>query len=115
MPPPSRAKLHDRTGRLKSINKTYSSPSSNNATNRNRNQSAATSTSSSSTQTDSSSPTTANGSNNSSGSGVSSSGISDSLAIQQFELELCWCIQTMEKSLESGNLTAKQGKCLTQC
>lgn len=34
----------------------------------------------------------------------------DSGADQQFELELCWCIQSMEKTLEAGNLTAKQGK-----
>lgn len=30
-------------------------------------------------------------------------------ADRQLELELCWCIQTMETSINSGKLNAKQG------
>lgn len=33
--------------------------------------------------------------------------VSDSEA--QLELELCWCIQTLETSLNTGKLNAKQG------
>lgn len=33
----------------------------------------------------------------------------DSESVQQFELELAWCIQTMESSLNTGKLNASQG------
>lgn len=36
--------------------------------------------------------------------------VSDSEADRQLELELCWCIQTLETSLDTGKLNAKQGK-----
>lgn len=28
---------------------------------------------------------------------------------QQFEVEICWCVQQLEKQLEATNLTPKQG------
>lgn len=31
-------------------------------------------------------------------------------AIQQFELELCWCIQQLQAGLKSGKLNPKQGE-----
>lgn len=103
MPPPSKAKLHNKTGRLKNLNKTYTNPSNNSTNSNHHNTLSATR---SSTQA---SAQTANTivPNNSIPSG--SNGSVDSLAIEQFELELCWCIQTLNKSLESGKLTAKQG------
>lgn len=33
----------------------------------------------------------------------------DADAQRQLELELCWCIQTLEASIDSGKLNAKQG------
>lgn len=32
---------------------------------------------------------------------------------QQFEVELCWCVQQLEKSLEKKDLPQKQGKRMT--
>lgn len=29
---------------------------------------------------------------------------------QQFEVEICWCVQQFEKNLEAPNLTPKQGR-----
>lgn len=34
----------------------------------------------------------------------------DTDATRQLELELCWCVQTLEVSLQSGKLNEKQGK-----
>lgn len=36
----------------------------------------------------------------------------DSESVRQFELELAWCIQTMESSLNGGKLNASQGESL---
>lgn len=109
MPPPPRARLHSKTGKLKNINKTYSSAStipssaaeshSGNASRRNirvaENPVVQNETESSTNTPDAS---------------ASASTVADSSeSLQQFEMELCWCIQTMEKSLEAGNVTAKQG------
>lgn len=35
----------------------------------------------------------------------------DSESDRQFELELAWCIQSMESSLNGGKLNANQGLC----
>lgn len=43
---------------------------------------------------------------------VDNNTVSDSEADRQLELELCWCIQTLETSLDTGKLNAKQGKIL---
>lgn len=107
MPPP-KARLHSKTGKLKTINKSYTSsgtnsPSAVNISGRSRQNLPTTSTNHSGTQTES---TIANANGN---AVAPNTAITDTLATQQFELELCWCIQTMEKSLESGNLAAKQG------
>lgn len=105
---PPKAKLHSKTGRLKNINKTYTSGTNSsdsinrtsasrttlqtNETNQNAmaNQRVATTTATTE-------PSTSNN-------------IRDTAATEQFELELCWCIQTLEKSIESGKLNDKQGE-----
>lgn len=92
MPPP-RAKLHKNTGRLKNINSSYTSSSS--SGNR-QNPVPINNANSSNTEPRNETP-----------AGASNSG--DSSAIEQFELELYWCIQTLENSLSSGKLQAKQG------
>lgn len=99
MPPP-KARLHNKTGKLKNINKTYSSSgpagqeTSSNSSRRNNRAAENTVLQSEAASPAAPSPT------------ASSSDIA-----QQFEIELCWCIQTMEKSLEAGNISAKQGAC----
>lgn len=98
MPPP-KAKLHKNTGRLKNINTSYVDTSTASRTN-----SAPTNTSNQ--------PNTAQADRNR-GSGLitaaATSSQANSPAIEQFELELYWCIQTLEHSLNSGKLNAKQG------
>lgn len=98
MPPP-KAKLHKNTGRLKNISNSHdNSVRSGNRENQVNNQN------NRNTQADQSRGITRNV--------VTASGNSsaDSPAIEQFELELYWCIQTLENSLSSGKLNAKQGK-----
>lgn len=70
--PPQRAKLHKTTGKLKTIPKLSTSPSSSN-------------------QQPSTSRTE-----------------EDSESTRQFEIELCWCIQQFQISIDSGKLNPKQ-------
>lgn len=93
MPPP-RARLHTRTGKLKNINK------SNDNSPRSRVNAAPVVLAASTPANASAS--VGNDSPN------ASAALSDTNA-QQFELELCWCIQTLEKSLESPSITPKAG------
>lgn len=94
MPPP-KAKLHKNTGRLKNITSSHGdSSSAGNPTTVNN----------PSTHADRIRPNVRNDAPTS----LNNSG--DALATEQFELELCWCIQTLENSLASGKLNAKQGK-----
>lgn len=87
MPPP-KAKLHQSTGRLKNINNSYTNNSTSN------NQAVGNNQNNRNTQTDrnrvnnrnNNAPTMVVGSGPSTGSG-------ESPAIEQFELELYWCIQ----------------------
>lgn len=44
-----------------------------------------------------------------SSSAAAAANASDTDAGHQLELELCWCIQTLEASIDSGKLNAKQG------
>lgn len=101
---PPKAKLHSKTGRLKNINKTYTSTtnSSNsmNRTSTSRTMSQVSETNQNETATTTQTSTEASTSNN----------LRDTPATEQFELELCWCIQTLEKSIESGKLNEKQGE-----
>ena len=76
MPPPSRAKLYAKTGKLAKINHSSTLPPL------------------------PATPSTSNSNNSSE---------TDSDSHIQFELELCWCIQNMESSLQSGNLNEKMG------
>lgn len=147
MPPP-KARLHNKTGKLKTINKSYTSRRSNDSGNNaghqannsssisasvpnNNNSNTSNNNNSNNTNSNTITPITTNNNsgnanNNSNNSSLAISSTSaplqnmpssaaaptnaiDSDADQQFELELCWCIQTMEKSLDSGNVTAKQG------
>lgn len=109
---PPKAKLHSKTGRLKNINKTYTSATnSSNSVNRTSvlvtartmpqtnetNQNAIATQRVATTTTATTEPSTSNN-------------IRDTAATEQFELELCWCIQTLEKSIESGKLNDKQGE-----
>lgn len=100
MPPP-RAKLHNSTGRKKNL---YNNSSS---------------SSSIPTQENRVNTNTANNSNTRNSGNIRSdvptasrtiATTTDTPAIEQFELELCWCIQTLENSLNSGKLNSKQGK-----
>lgn len=93
MKPP--AKLHNKTGRLKNINKSYTNSTQGTAT-----QSATANT----TTTTATRPTPAPPNVIATNNGL------DTAAMEQFELELCWCIQTLEKSLELNKLNAKQGR-----
>lgn len=72
--PPQRAKLHKTTGKLKTIPKHTSSPSS-----------------SSSNQQQNLQPTE-----------------EDSESTRQFEIELCWCVQQFQLTIDSGKLNPKQ-------
>lgn len=80
MPPPPRSKLYGKSGKHKTINQSRDSP--------------AASTSVQLTNAVVAAP------------GQQST---DSEADRQLELELCWCIQTLEASLDSGKLNAKAG------
>lgn len=96
MPPP-KAKLHKNTGRLKNINSSHGESRNGIREVAVRN------------------PVTVNNQNNPQTSAhnetpASTSNSGDSPAIEQFELELYWCIQTLENSLSTGKLNAKQGK-----
>lgn len=114
--PPQKPKLHTKTGKLKSISKVYTVPTSTNTNaptsnslfgsgRQNTSTPVPNGTSNTSSQTDVQPSTSATASNalpviNSS---------HDTEVDQQFELELCWCIQSMENTLNSGKLSAKQG------
>lgn len=94
---PPKAKLHKNTGRLKNINSSYvSSPS-------NGNQVAVNNQNHRNTQPP------PNRTESTPVASTSSPSSGDSSAIEQFELEIYWCIQTLENSLNSGKLHAKQG------
>lgn len=107
MPPP-KARLHSKTGKLKTINKSYSSSSSSgqetgsSASSRRNNRVVEITVTQNEARNNTSAPAA---------SSAPSPIASTSDAMQQFEIELCWCIQTMEKSLESGGISAKQGTC----
>lgn len=111
--PPRKAKLHDSTGRLRSINSSYvNNSNSSNSSNRN-----AATTSNSSANRSNNTNATENRSNGSGRNEVITSTPNSSMetpAMEQFELELYWCIQTLENSLSSGKLNAKQGKRVQQ-
>lgn len=99
---PPKAKLHSKTGRLKNINKTYTS-TTNSSNSMNRTSTSRTISQVSGTnQNEIATPTSTEPS--------TSNNLRDTPATEQFELELCWCIQTLEKSIESGKLNEKQGK-----
>lgn len=107
MPPP-KAKLHKNTGRLKNINSTRVDSSSANrasqtttTTNNSNNLNIASAANARATQ---------NSNNVRSAVPAIQTNPTESPAIEQFELELYWCIQTLENSLGSGKLNAKQGK-----
>lgn len=111
MPPP-KARLHNKTGKLKNINKAYSIPSSGgqetsgNSSRRNNRTAENTVTQSvARTNPSTSTPSTP----------TLSPIASSSDTTQQFEIELCWCVQTLEKGLEAGNISAKQGLCVREC
>lgn len=118
--PPQKAKLHTKTGKLKSINKAYSFPTnaSSNASTVNTGPgmgrstasiirpTIASNTTNTSIQTDVQPSTSATTSN---ATALVTNAGHDTEVDQQFELELCWCIQSMENSLNSGKLSAKQG------
>lgn len=96
MPPPPKNRLHNKTGKLKCLNKPtsllpLSQPQSQSITNNIQ----------SSQHLDSGPSTSENVAN------ITNAPTND--ADQQFELELCWCIQTLETSLATGKLNAKQG------
>lgn len=82
MPAPPRNKLYNKTGKHKTIHTSYGASSS--------------------------APPAAPVDNNSSAAAVPF--VPDTEADRQLELELCWCIQTLETSLDTGKLNAKQGK-----
>lgn len=101
MPPPPKAKLHKSTGRLKNINSSYVNSSSSVNSSGNRSANANSSTSSNVSSTGSSNAMALEHRTNA----------AESTAMEQFELELYWCIQTLENSINSGKLNQKQGKC----
>lgn len=104
--PPRKAKLHSSTGKLKTINKAYSLPSGPATGPPTAPPSSRVQATSTQTQLDAPAASPPPAQNNI----VATAASHDSTADQQFELELCWCIQSMEKTLEAANLTAKQGK-----
>lgn len=103
MAPPPKAKLHTTTGRLKNINSSYTSTSSSSASSSNRSANANSSNHSNVTNS---------GSNINPAALENRINAAESTAIEQFEIELYWCIQTLENSLNSGKLNPKQGKML---
>lgn len=108
MPQPLKAKLHNKTGRVKNLSKSHNNTSNGESTS----QSTHSSTSSNARiqhPTVSTRSVIENSMHETTPSN-SSGAISDSPAIEQFELELCWCIQTLEKSIELGKLNPKQSK-----
>lgn len=54
-------------------------------------------------------PTLSNNAVGTASSSPNTLGELDSESVRQFELELAWCIQTMESSLSGGKLNATQG------
>lgn len=89
MPPP-KSKLYNKTGKHKTINTVYSNSNSGAGPPR---------------ISPSAAPSNAT---------IASSTVSemDTEAMRQLELELCWCVQTLEVSLQSGKLSEKQGMCV---
>lgn len=107
--PPRRVKLHSSTGKLKEINKAYtlpSGPSNSNSTSASRPANGTSTT----TQTSVPPPELSATQSPEMSTGATPASSHDSDADQQFELELYWCIQTLEKSIQSGSLSARQGK-----
>lgn len=96
MPPP-KVKLHKTTGRLKKINITYTSSSAND----NRENQV--------TLNNQNIPNAQANRDRNDVSTTRSIPAAESPASEQFELEVYWCIQTIENSLSSGKLNAKQG------
>lgn len=101
MPPPPKAKLHRTTGRLKNLNNSNENSSSNISHVSGNNRPANSSNSNANVPN--------SGSNNVLGL-ENLNNPTESSANEQFELELYWCIQTLENSLNSGKLNPKQGK-----
>lgn len=100
MPPP-KAKLHKNTGRLKNITSSHgNSPSTGNREN----------PTSVNNQNNPNTQVERNRTNIRNDGQANTNNSGDTPAIEQFELELYWCIQTLENSLASGKLNAKQGK-----
>lgn len=85
MPPPPRVRLHNKTGKLKNISNKNDNLPRPNINSLQSNPIASTSSS-------------------------ADSSASNELNLQQFELELCWCIQNLEKSLGSPSITPKVGR-----
>lgn len=98
MPPPPKAKLHKTTGRLKNINSSYSNSSSSvNSSNRSAN------------ATSSTNSNVSNSGSNNATALENRSNAAETTSMEQFELELYWCIQTLENSINSRKLNQKQG------
>lgn len=115
MPQPLKAKLHYKTGRVKNLNKTHvntTNSSSNGASTSQNTHSATSSATNARIQhaTESTQSVNENSTHETTPSNSSGTNSSDSPAIEQFELELFWCIQTLEKSIELGKLNPKQSK-----
>lgn len=47
--------------------------------------------------------------------GTSNNVLTESAEMQQFEVELCWCIQQLQTALKSGKLNPKQSMKLVLC
>lgn len=109
MPQPLKAKLHSKTGRVKNLNKSHINSSSNVESTSQNTQSTISSNTRSQHQTESTRSVNVNSTHEATPSNSSGS-VSDTPAAEQFELELCWCIQTLEKSIELGKLNPKQSK-----
>lgn len=112
MPQPLKAKLHNKTGRVKNLNKSHINTSNSASNGESTSQNAHSSTTSYARNQHPTDPTRSVNENSAHDTTPpSSSGtISDSPVMEQFELELCWCIQTLEKSIELGKLNPKQSK-----
>lgn len=112
MPQPLKAKLHYKTGRVKNLNKSHvnTTNSSSNGESTSQNTHSATSSNARIQHATESTRNVNENSTHETTPSNSSGTSSDSPAIEQFELELFWCIQTLEKSIELGKLNPKQSK-----
>lgn len=99
MPPP-KTRLHNKTGKLKNLNKPSTSLPSPPQISQTLSQPQ---------------PQEHGGPSASTSSSAIINGSTNDDADRQFELELCWCIQTLETSLATGKLNAKQGNSFKYC